>query len=361
MVWFGITTFLTVLVDVFSLRLRKGDKDIEVLLLRQQVRILERKLGQKARINRWEKCLLAVLTVKLIKQSGKIRKQLRDSLLLFKPETVLGWHKALVQRKWTFKQPTRVGRPPTSTELRDLVIRLAQENDWGYDKIKGELQKLGYKLDRTTVKNILKRAGLVPAPERRRSLNWRTFLNHYKQQLLACDFFTVETLGLQTLYVLFFIELGTRRVHLAGCTSNPTSAWVSQQARQLCWQWEERAPFRFLIHDRDSKFTTAFDTVFQSRGIEIIHTAYRAPNMNAFAERWVRSVREECLDRVLIVNERHLRSVLKEYVLYYNTRRPHQGLAQQCPIPIELMPPEGVVQRRDLLGGVLHDYHRQAA
>ncbi len=361
MFWFGVTTFLTVHFDMFSIRLRKGDKDIEVLLLRQQIRIFERKLGYKARINRWEKWLLAMLTVKLMQRSGKVRQPLRESLLLFRPETVLGWHKALVQRKWIFKQPARVGRPPTITELRDLVIRLAHENDWDHDKIKGELQKLGYTLDRTTIKNILKHAGIVPAPERRRSLSWRTFLQHYKQQLLACDFFSVETLVLQTLYILCFIELGSRCVHLAGCTSHPTSIWVSQQARQLYWQWEDHSPFRFLIHDRDSKFTIAFDTVFQSQGIEIIHTTYRAPNMNSFAERWVRSVREECLDRVLIVNERHLRSVLKEYVLYYNTRRPHQGLDQQCPIPIGLMPLEAIVQRRDILGGVLHDYHRQAA
>lgn len=135
--------------------------------------VLARKLGYKARINGWEKCLLAVLTVKLRQHSGKIRQQLSDSLLLFKPETVLGWHKALVQPNWTFKQPSRVGRPPTAKELCDLVIRLARENDWGYDKIKGELLKLGYRLDRTTVKNILKRAGIVPAPERGRSLNQR--------------------------------------------------------------------------------------------------------------------------------------------------------------------------------------------
>jgi putative transposase len=153
--------------------------------------------------------------------------QLSD-LLMFKPETVLKWHRSLVRRQWTFDQQRTVGRPATSHELRALVIRLAQENEWGYDKLKGELHKLGYTLDRTTVKNILRQAGILPAPERRRSLNWRTFLKHYKQLLLACDFFTIESLGLQTLYVLFFIEIGSRRIHLAGCTSNPTSAWVRQ-------------------------------------------------------------------------------------------------------------------------------------
>lgn len=170
MFWCSVATLLALLVDVVSVRLHKADKDIEVLLLRQQIRILERKLGHKARINRWEKCLLAVIAVKLLGQTGKMRKDVSNSLLLFNPETVLGWHKALVRRKWTFKQHARVGRPATLPELRVLVIRLARENDWGYDKIKGEIKKLGYALDRTTVKNILKTAGIIPAPERRRSM-----------------------------------------------------------------------------------------------------------------------------------------------------------------------------------------------
>jgi transposase InsO family protein len=361
MFWYAITLFLALLVDLVTCHFHQADKDLEILLLKQQLRILERKLGHKARINRGEKCVLAVLAVKLLHKTGSMRQQLAG-LLIFKPETVLKWHQDLVRRKWTFKPSRQVGRPATSTELRALVIRIAKENDWGYDKIKGELQKLGYPLDRTTVKNILRQAGILPAPERRRSLNWRTFLKLYKQHLLACDFFTVETLGLQTLYVLFFIEIGSRRVHLAGCTSNPTSAWVTQQARQLCWQLDDQTPpLRFLIHDRDTKFPSTFDAVFQSEGIEVIRTPYRTPNANAFAERWVRSVREECLNHLLIVNERHLRQTLKDYVAYYNTRRPHQGLDQQC--PISLIPSAGtrVVRRRDILGGIVHDYYRQAA
>ena len=323
--------------------------------------ILERKLGHQLRLSRWEKCMLAVAAVKLLHQLGKARRHLA-SLLLFKPETVLKWHQALVRRKWTFQQARRVGRPATDSNLRALVIRLAQENEWGYDKIKGELQQLGYRLDRTTVKNILRQASIVTAPERRRSLNWRTFLNQYKHQMLACDFFSVETLGLQTLYVLFFIEIGSRRIHLAGCTGNPTSVWVTQQARQLCWSLDEQTPpIRFLIHDRDTKFPAAFDTVFEASGIEVIHTPYRTPTANAFAERWVRSVRGECLDRLLIVNEQHLRQTLQAYVAYYNARRPHQGLDQQCPIPFEPVLHPDSVQRRDILGGILHDYYRQAA
>jgi hypothetical protein len=179
--------------------------------------------------------------------------------------------------------------------------------------------------------------------------------------MLACDFFTVETLRLQTLYVLFFIELGSRRVHLAGCTANPDHAWVTQQARQPVWHLDEaRTPMRFLIHDWDCKSTTHFNQVFVSEGMEIVRTPFRAPNANAVAERWVRSVRQECLDHLLILNQPHLTDVLKEYTTDYNAARPHQGLAQQAPIPMSRSP-QAVIRCRDVLGGILHDYYRDAA
>jgi hypothetical protein len=184
----------------------------------------------------------------------------------------------------------------------------------------------------------------------------------HQQQLLACDFFTVETLRLQTLSVLFFIELGTRRVHLAGCTAKPTAQWVTQQARQLVWKLQEEwRVMRFLVHDRDSKFPRACDVVFASEEIKAILTPYRAPNANAYAERWVRSVREECLDQLLIINERHLKQVLTEYCQYYNSARPHQGIGQQIPALPNHHPGQGPVQRRDMLGGLLHDYSREAS
>ncbi len=180
--------------------------------------------------------------------------------------------------------------------------------------------------------------------------------------MIACDFFTVETAWLKTLYVLFFIELSSRRVHLAGCTAKPTRAWVTQQARHLSWQLQDgTVPGRFLIHDRDTKFASTFDTVFTSEDVKIIRTPVRAPNANAFAERWVRSVREECLDRIFILNERHLHRVLRTYVAYYNHARPHQGIEQRCPIPLESAARDGPIERRDILGGVLHDYYRWAA
>ncbi len=244
-----------------------------------------------------------------------------------------------------------------------MIIRLAKENsDWGYDRIAGELLKLGYALDPTPVKNVLKRAGIVPAPKRRKGSNWRTFLQHYKQQMLACDFFTIETVHLKTLYVLFFIELGTRQVHLAGCTEHPNAVWVAQQARQLCWKLENRAlPMRFLIHDNDTTFTTVFDAVFQAQGIEVVHTPFQAPNANAFAERWIRSVRQEFLDHLVLLGQWHTRRVLTEYVSFYNSRRPHQGLDQQCPVPLTVVSGGDPVQRRDVLGGIIHDYAREAA
>ena len=187
-------------------------------------------------------------------------------------------------------------------------------------------------------------------------------MTHYKDQILACDFFTVETLLLKTIYVLFFIELGSRRVHFAGCTTNPDGNWVIQQARQLMWDLEdcETRP-RFFIHDRDTKFTEGFDAVFRSEGMKIILSPCQAPNANSHAERWIRSARLECLDKIIVVNQAHLRSVLTEYVEFYNTRRPHQGIGQQSPIIRLPEKHEGPVLRRPLLGGIVSDYYRVAA
>lgn len=222
---------------------------------------------------------------------------------------------------------------------------------------------------------MLKRHHIPAAPQRKRkSSTWRSFLGHYADHMLGCDFFTVETTRLKILYILFFIELGTRRVHLTGCTAHPTSEWVTQQARKLMEDLrgigdtqdsrdgDLPTPIRFLIHDRDTRFTSSFDVVFNSEGVESMLTPYRCPKANAFAERWVRTVREECLDRVLIISQAHLRRVLQEYIRYYNHRRPHQGIDQQIPIPRSLRQ-EGTVKRRDIsrkevLGGIIHDYYR---
>ena len=240
-------------------------------------------------------------------------------------------------------------------------------------KIQGELKKLGYSISRSSVRNVLKRRHIPTSPQRKKQgSSWRSFLGHYANHMIACDFFTVETIRLRTLYILFFIELGTRRVHFAGCTalrpSSYASEWVTQQARNLMWELGDvESPMRFLIHDRDTKFTLSFNTVFVSESIEIIRTPYRTPKANAFAERWVRTVREECLDQLLILSEGHLHRVLDVFVEYYNHRRAHQGIGQRIPVP-QVPPKTRAVKpsmgcaigvgRRDVPGGIVHDYYQ---
>ena len=186
-------------------------------------------------MSRWEKLTFVVLASKLTGLTTSSRSRVSQVVLLFKPDTLLRWHHELVRRKWTFKKNAPLGRPPVSPDVEALLLRLAKENPtWGYGKLEGELGKLGYDIGRSTIRDVLKRRRVPPAPERgKHGSGWRTFLAHYQDQLVACDFFTVETAWLKTLYVLVFIELGSRRVHLAGCSSNPTSAWVTQQARHL--------------------------------------------------------------------------------------------------------------------------------
>jgi transposase InsO family protein len=248
--------------------------------------------------------------------------------------------------------------------LAALALRLARENPrWGYKRLQGELHKLGYRVGRSTIRDLLKRAGLPPAPQRsRRGSSWRTFCRHYQQQVLACDFFIVETALLRTIFVLFFLEVRTRRVHLAGCTAHPTDAWVAQQARNLAWRLQDGSlSATILLHDRDSRFTAAFDRVLTCEGLTVVRTPPRCPWANGYAERWVGSVRRECLDHLLILNERHLVRVLTAYTAFYNEHRPHQGLGQRCPVPPPSDPADGPVCCRDVLGGILHDYHREAA
>ncbi len=222
---------------------------------------------------------------------------------------------------------------PFWRECRELVLRLAAENPrWGYQRLRGELAKLGYRVSATTIRSILGRHGRGPAP--RRGLSWREFLTAQAGGLLACDFFTVETVRLQVLYVLFFIELQSRRVFVLGCTQHPTEAWVTQQARNLSWQIDG-SPFRVLIRDRDSKFSRSFDQVFTAQGFRVIRTPYRSPRANAHAERWVGTARRECLDWLLIRGVNHLEWVLAEFARHYNAARPHRALqlARQQPAP----------------------------
>jgi putative transposase len=261
MSWYLLVQLFSTWIELILLgRKTTTEKDLEILLLRRQLMIVERTLTKPLRISRVEKLTLAVLLAQLKIRTGQTVHQLRQMLRIFQPETVLQWHRDLVRRKWTFRHVNRGGRPRTGAGLEQLVLRLARENDWGSAKIQGELLKLGYRISDGTVRKILKRHGIPSSGERCASPGWRHLMTHYKHQLLACDFFTVETLLLQTVYVFFFIELGTRRVHFAGCTAQPNGAWVTQQGRQLVWQLEERErPMRFLIHDNDRKFTSVFN------------------------------------------------------------------------------------------------------
>jgi putative transposase len=349
---------------VAVMRMTDDEKDLEIMLLRQQLRIVERKRVRGPQIPRWQKVPLAALAVRMKDKASNAREGLVESVRLFKPDTVIGWHQAMVRRKWTFKQGRKLGRPSINSEQEAWILQVARDNPTlGYDKLEGELRKLGIDVGATTIRTVLLRHGVPTAPERsRQGSSWRTFLNHYKEQFLACDFFTVETLTLHTLYVLFFIEHGTRQVYFAGCTAHPNQNWVTQQARQMTWELEERdPPMKYLIRDHDTKFTQSFDTVFEAAGIEIVNIPYQAPNANAVAERWVRSVREECLDRLIILNERHLRRVLQEYTTYYNERRPHQSLEQDSPLGLESGSVQGPIRCRNVLGGIIRDYYREAA
>jgi putative transposase len=247
-------------------------------------------------------------------------------------------------------------------EFRELVLRIARENPrWGHRRICGELLKLGFIVSATSIRRLLASAGLELAP-RRGGPTWREFLSSQASSIIACDFFTVETILLRRFYVLFFIAHANRRVRLAGCTSNPTGEWVTQQARNLGLDFNDSG-VRFLIRDRDSKYSGAFDEVFHSEGIRTVKTPLRSPKANAVAEQFVRTVRSECLDWLLILNRRHLEHVLRVYTDHYNHQRPHRALKLRPPNPETdaLLPASGQIQRRDRLGGLIHDYYRAAA
>jgi putative transposase len=334
-----------------ALRFRSTDfKELEIVVLRHELAILQRR-PRRPRMTWTDRIFLAA--------AGRLLPRTCWQSFIITPATLLAWHRRLVTKRWAYAG--RAGRPPIRREIRALVLRLARDNPrWGYQRIVGEMKGLGFAVSGTTVRTWLRAAGLGPVGTRG-GMTWRAFVRAHRRSMLAVDFFTVETIWLQRLYVLFFIELGSRRVHIAGCTANPSAPWVTQQARHLTWTLAERQEsFRFLIRDRDQKFTGSFDEVFRSDRIEIIRTPFRAPQANGVAERFVRTVRSECLDWLLILDQQHLERVLDVFVEHYNGHRPHRALGLTPPRrarpAVATASGEARVQRRDRLGGVVHEY-----
>jgi putative transposase len=331
-------------------------KNSEILVLRHQIAVLQRQV-RSPRLSWADRAIMAGLTRRL---PTAHRHQLA---LIVTPRTLLRWHADLVRRHWTY--PRRApGRPRTGSVIRRLALEMARDNPtWGYRRICGELAGLGYKIGPSTIWEILKAARIDPAPQRA-AASWKQFLPAQAKTIAAVDFFHVDTVFLGRLYVLFVIEHHNRRVHLVGVTAHPTAAWTMQQARNVLMDFGERTEgLKFLIRDRDAKYTSAFDAVFTATGMRIITTPAQAPRANAICERWIASARRECTDRILIADRRHLHHVLSEYVDYYNTHRPHRALSQKPPdgrTHAAVADDNARVLRRDRLGGLLHEYSQVA-
>jgi putative transposase len=338
--------------------LARGDaaKDLELLVLRHQLTVLRRQTP-RPRLEPADRALLAAVSRALPRA--------RWSCFFVTPGTLLRWHRRLIAGRWTYPH-RQTGRPPLNPEVQQLIVRLAKQNlRWGYQRIKGELLRLGVRVSATAIRTTLRRHGLDPAP-RRQSSTWTAFLRQQAAGIVACDFYTADSIWLQRLYVLFFIELDNRRVHLGGVTANPDGGCVTQQARNLLLALGEQGrQLRFLVRDHDAKFSRSFDDVVCSEGAQVLLTPVRAPKANAYAERWVRTVRAECLDWLLIVGRGHLERILRVYVRHYNEHRPHRALGLQPPdqpagLTVDAEDQQGRVSRRDLLGGLLHEYRRAA-
>jgi transposase InsO family protein len=331
-----------------------ASKDVELLVLRHEVAVLLR-ANPRPRLDWADRAVLAAL-IRLLPARPRMHR-------LVTPGTVLRWHRRLVIRKWTC--PHRMGRPPVSAEIAALIERLATENNgWGYQRIRGELLKLGHRVSASTIRRVLKALKIPPAPQRRSDTTWRQFLHTQAATMLATDFFHVDcAVTLRRLYCLFVMEIGSRYVHILGITANPDGPWTRQQIRNLMMDLGDRAAgFRFLVRDRTGQFTEAFDAVLAGAGITAVKIPPRSPRANAYAERFVLTVRTEVTDRVLIFGERHLRLVLAEYEAHYNGRRPHRSRQLHPPRPdhpvadLSLKP----IQRRPVLGGLIHEYKRAA-
>jgi transposase len=345
-----------------------GTVDQELLLrneyLAAENRILKAQLKTPLRLTDSERMTLAEIAHRL----G--RKALEDVANVVKPDTLLGWYRRLIARKFDGSRSRRYpGRPRINDEIEQWVLRMAKENaDWGYDRIVGAMANLGFRLSDQTVGNILQRHGIPPAPERKRTTTWTDFIRAHMSVLAATDFFSVEVLtlrGLVTYYVLFFIRLESRQVEVVGITRHPNEAWMGQIARNVTMdEWGFLDNCRYLIHDRDTKYCHSFRDIIESGDVKTLPLPARSPNLNAFAERWVKSVKEECLSKLILFGEASLRRTLREYLVHYNVERNHQGKGNVLLFPAAtkaMNHGDGSFGCKERLGGLLKYYHREAA
>jgi transposase InsO family protein len=355
MEWKGLLAYIT------------GSVDQELLLRNEYLvtenRILRQQLPGRVRLSDGERKTLATIGKKLGKQA------LEEIATIVKPDTILAWHRRLVAKKFDgSSQRKALSRPPVDAVLEALVVRMAQENrSLGYDRIAGALAHLGHTISDQTVGNILKRHGILPAPERKKTTTWKEFIRTHMDVLVATDFFTAEVwtaAGLVTYYVLFFLHLGSRKVHVAGVTPHPDQRWMTQIARNVTMaDWGVLSRGQYLIHDKDGKYCPAFQRIIDEAGITRVPLPPRSPNLNAYAERWVRSVKEEALSQLILFGEHALQHALTEYVVHFHQERPHQGMGNVVlmPAPCQAGPSPGPPQCRERLGGLLKYYYREAA
>ena len=348
-----VYSWLRLLLDLADVRLRVRDPEAELLLLRHQLRVVRRQL-KRPQLGAADRTIMAAL-------SQRVNRAAWVGMLV-QPETVLGWHRELVRRKWAAPLAAEdPGRPSLDAEVQKLILRMAKENPkWGCVRVRGELLKMGHVVSATAIRNLLRRNRIGPAPLRSR-LSWKGFPQAQASAIVLTDFFSVETVFLQRLYVLLYMELATRRLIWFAVTDRPDAGWVAQQARNVSWELNELGvQARFLVHDHDAKYGGGSDLVFRAEGIEVITTAIAAPRANSHMERQIGSTQRECLDWILILNRRHLERVLADWFEHYNTARSHRALELQPPIarsdPVVMA---GEVTCRERLGGLLREYARQ--
>jgi putative transposase len=343
------------LVNLLLLLARSSaSKDVELLVLRHEVAVL-RRANPKPRLDWADRAVFATLVRRLPPMLRKHR--------LVTPGTILHWHRRLIAKKWTY--PHRLGRPPLDDVVAVLIERMARENfNWGYQRIQGELLKLGHHVGASTIRRVLKRLRISPAPVRDTDTTWRQFLRAQASTMLACDFFHVDcAVTLNRISVFFVLEVDTRTVHLLGTTTNPDGRWTTQQIRNLLMDLGDRVTqFRFLVRDRAGQFTASFDAVLEDIGIRVVRIPPRCPRANCFAERFVRTLRAELTDRMLIFNQRHARVVLATYIRHYNGRRPHRARDHHPPQPTHPVADlsQKRITRRPILGGLINEYERAA-